>query len=382
MGAPAERPQFERALGRRLGGLVGVAALAGLAWVARDVPLALGGRLAGARAERAARSPRFRDGAFHNPASTRTMVPEPGRNLLWELVFGKQKRRPSAAVPLLRPADAPGGADQSRELNIIWYGHASALIEIEGRRVLLDPVWSERCSPSALVGPRRLHEPPVRLDELPALDAILISHDHYDHLDLPTVRELLASQSAPFVVPLGVGAHLDRWGVPAERIIELDWSESHRVGGLEITATAAQHFSGRGLRRDGTLWSSWVVAGTHRKVFYTGDSGYFAGYAAIGAEHGPFDATLVQIGAYDRAWPSIHMYPEEAVTAHLDLRGGLLIPVHWATFNLALHDWSEPVDRLWTETKARDVRLAVPRPGERVVVDDPPAVDGWWQSVA
>ncbi|KOX12213.1 MBL fold metallo-hydrolase [Micromonospora profundi] len=376
--APANRTDEERSLGRLLRGTAGLAALAGLAWVARDVPAALGGRLTGARAERAARSPQFRDGTFHNRAGTRTMVADPGRNLLRELIFGKQKRRPTAPVPLLRPS-APQATD---ELAIIWYGHATALIEIEGRRVLLDPMWSDRCSPSGLVGPRRLHEPPVRLDELPPLDAILISHDHYDHLDMATVQALTAGQSAPFLVPLGVGAHLDRWGVPAERIIELDWAESHRVAGLEITATPAQHFSGRGLRRDGTLWSSWVVAGSRRRVFYTGDSGYFDGYAAIGAEHGPFDATLIQIGAYDRAWPTIHMFPEEAVDAHQDLRGGLLIPVHWATFNLALHDWSEPVNRLWAEAKARDVQLAVPRPGERVVVADPPAVDGWWQAIA
>ncbi|MEK8106797.1 MBL fold metallo-hydrolase [Micromonospora sp. M12] len=235
------------------------------------------------------------------------------------MIFGKQKRRPSAAVPLLRPGAAT--TEAADELNIVWYGHASTLIEIEGRRVLLDPVWSDRCSPRTWSAP-----PAARATGTPRraapLDAILISHDHYDHLDMATVRALLAGQSAPFLVPLGVGAHLDRWGVPAERIIELDWSESHRVAGLEITATAAQHFSGRGLRRDGTLWSSWVVAGARRKVFYTGDSGYFDGYADIGAEHGPFDVTLMQIGAYDRAWPTIHMFPEEAVSAHLDLRVG------------------------------------------------------------
>ncbi|MFF0720003.1 MBL fold metallo-hydrolase [Micromonospora sp. NPDC003816] len=382
MRAPKE--QTGRVTGRRIAGSVaGVAALAGLAglaWAARGVPAALGGRLAGARAERAARSPQFHDGTFHNRASTRT-APVPDSNLFREMIFGKQQRRPTGAVPLVRPTPAPD-VDRARELNLVWYGHASTLIEIEGRRVLLDPVWSDRCSPSDAVGPRRLHEPPVRLDELPQLDAILISHDHYDHLDMATVRELTARQSAPFLVPLGVGAHLDRWGVPAHRVIELDWSQTHRVADLEITCTAAQHFSGRGLRRNGTLWSSWVVAGRQRKVYYTGDSGYFDGYAEIGAAHGPFDATLVQIGAYDRAWPGIHMFPEEAVAAHLDLRGGLFVPVHWATFNLALHDWSEPVDRLWAEAKARDVRLAVPRPGERVVVDDPPSVDGWWQAVA
>ncbi|GIJ27871.1 Zn-dependent hydrolase [Micromonospora qiuiae] len=379
-----ERPTTGRRISGSLAGLAalaGLASLAGLAWAARDIPVALGGRLAGARAERAARSPQFRDGTFHNRATTRAMAPAADHNLLRELIFGKQKRRPSVAVPLVRPTPAPD-VDPARELNVVWYGHATTLVEIEGRRVLLDPVWSDRCSPSAAVGPRRLHEPPVRLDELPRLDAILISHDHYDHLDMATVRELTARQSAPFLVPLGIGAHLDRWGVPADRIVELDWSQTHRVADLEITCAAAQHFSGRGLRRNGTLWSSWVVAGRQRRVYYTGDSGYFEGYAEIGAEHGPFDVTLMQIGAYDRAWPGIHMFPEEAVTAHLDLRGGLFLPVHWATFNLALHDWSEPVDRLWAEAKARDVRLAVPRPGERVVVDDPPPVDGWWQAVA
>ncbi|MFD0819498.1 MBL fold metallo-hydrolase, partial [Micromonospora zhanjiangensis] len=227
----------------------------------------------------------------------------------------------------------------------------------------------------------RLHPPPVALADLPPVDAILISHDHYDHLDLPTVRALSRGGSAPFVVPLGVGAHLERWGVPADRIVELDWDESATVAGLTLTATAARHFSGRGFSRDRTLWASWVIAGADRRVFYTGDSGYFEGYAEIGATYGPFDVTLMQIGAYDPAWPNIHMFPEEAVAAHLDLRGDVLIPVHWATFDLALHTWADPVNRLWREAKARDVRLAVPRPGERIDLADPPPLDPWWESV-
>ncbi|MFC7550566.1 MBL fold metallo-hydrolase [Plantactinospora sp. GCM10030261] len=356
-----------------------MAALGVAAWAVRDVPAAFGGRATGTRAGRVARSPQFRGGAFRNPVGTRTVVGADDRSLLRELLFGdRRRRRPGTAVPVRRPATGP----RPEGLGILWYGHASALIEIEGRRVLVDPVWSDRCSPSRLVGPRRLHPPPVPLDELPPVDAILISHDHYDHLDMATVRGLTRGQSAPFLVPLGVGAHLERWDVPADRIIELDWDETMPVAGLELTPTAARHFSGRGLRRDRTLWASWVIAGRHRRVFYTGDSGYFDGYAEIGATHGPFDATLMQIGAYDAAWPDIHMFPEEAVAAHLDLRGDLLIPVHWGTFNLALHPWDEPVNRLWREAKARDVRLAVPRPGEWVDADDPPAVDGWWQTVA
>jgi L-ascorbate metabolism protein UlaG (beta-lactamase superfamily) len=211
---------------------------------------------------------------------------------------------------------------------------------------------------------------------------VLISHDHYDHLDMESIQNLVDLQAAPFLVPLGVGAHLERWGVPATRIIELDWNEKATVAGIEFIATPARHFSGRGFSRDETLWSSWVIAGPTRKAFYSGDTGYFPGFASIGEEHGPFDVTLVQIGAYGDAWPDIHMLPEDGVATHVDVQGGLMVPVHWGTFNLALHDWAEPADRVWREAKARDVRLAVPRPGERVDVDAPPPVDGWWQAIA
>jgi L-ascorbate metabolism protein UlaG (beta-lactamase superfamily) len=283
-------------------------------------------------------------------------------------------------VPLDRPGDGPAGPDA---LRVTWYGHSSALVEIDGGRVLFDPVWGERCSPSALVGPRRLHPPPVPLTELPPVAAVVISHDHYDHLDLPTIQTLVRTQRAPFVVPLGVGSHLERWGVPADRIVELDWDEEVTVGdGLRLVAAPARHFSGRGFARDGTLWASWVLAGPTRRVFFSGDSGYFDGYAAIGRDHGPFDVTLMQIGAYGDGWPDIHMTPEQGVAAHQDLRGDLLIPLHWATFNLALHGWAEPADRVWREAKACGVRLAVPRPGATVDVDDPPLVDPWWQDVA
>jgi L-ascorbate metabolism protein UlaG (beta-lactamase superfamily) len=367
---------------RRLAGaaLVVSAATAAGAWAWRDVSEAFGAPPSGDRGERVRRSPQFRDGKFHNTVPAQLLPPGAGWQTFRELLFGKQKRKPTGIVPVV-------GADPQPELpadglHVTWYGHSSALIEIEGRRILFDPVWSDRCSPSPIVGPRRLHPPPVSLDRLPRLDAIVISHDHYDHLDMATVRTLARTQSAPFLVPLGVGAHLDRWGVPADRITELDWNDSVTVAGLRLVAAAARHFSGRAFTRDNTLWASWVIVGSRRRVFYTGDSGYFDGYAEIGAEYGPFDVTLIQIGAYGIAWPDIHMTPEDGAAAHLDLGGGLLIPLHWATFNLALHDWAEPADRIWREAKARDIRLAVPRPGERIDVDDPPAVDGWWQTIA
>jgi L-ascorbate metabolism protein UlaG (beta-lactamase superfamily) len=357
---------------------VGLGAVAAVAWAAREIPAALGGTPEG---ERIRRSPQFRDGAFRNPPGVdRGVVPTPAGSIVRELLFGGQRRHPALPIPVVAPAAAP--EPPAEGLAVTWYGHSSALVEIEGRRVLFDPVWSKRCSPSQSVGPSRMHPPPVPLETLPQVDAILISHDHYDHLDLRSIKVLARTQTAPFVVPLGVGAHLERWGIDPSRIIELDWGESASVAGLQLVATSAHHFSGRGLSRDRTLWGSWVVTGADRRMFYSGDSGYFDGYAAIGEEHGPFDLTLIQIGAYSLHWPDIHMTPEEGVSTHLDVRGGLLVPVHWATFVLAMHDWSEPVERLCTDADAREVRVAVPRPGERIDVDDPPKVDHWWREVA
>ena len=347
-----------------------------------QVPAAIGGRAAGARLERMRRSPQYQDGAFRNPVPASVVVAN-GKDIGRELLRNRATRRPSQPVPVLRPTPADLAAPPLDGLRLTWLGHATVLAEIEGHRVLLDPVWSERCSPSALVGPRRLHPVPLPLRDLPQLHAVVISHDHYDHLDMTTVRRLAALQpTVPFVVPLGVGAHLERWGVPPSRITELDWNEHTTVAGLTLTATAARHFSGRLKQDNSTLWASWVITGRVRRIFYTGDSGFFDGYAAIGRSHGPFDATLVQVGAYSPYWPDIHMTPEEGVATHLAVRGGLLVPVHWCTFNLALHTWSEPVERLAAEAAARGVDFAIPRPGQLVDVAGVPALDPWWRAVA
>ncbi|WP_328474972.1 MBL fold metallo-hydrolase [Actinoplanes sp. NBC_00393] len=338
----------------------------------------IGGKASGARLARVEASPQFTAGRFRNTVPTATglslsAIPR----VAVATLTGGAARRPHQAIPVVRTpsTDAQG-------LHVTWYGHSTAMIDIEGHRVLLDPVWSARCSPSQLAGPRRLHEPPVVLHELPPIDAVVISHDHYDHLDMTTIQTLARLHAATFVVPLGVGAHLERWGVPQDRIAELDWNESTHVGGLELVATPARHFSGRGLTRDETLWASWVIKGPTRKAFYSGDTGYFPGFAEIGAQHGPFDVTLVQVGAYGDDWADIHMVPEDGVATHLDVRGGLLIPVHWATFDLAPHRWSEPAERTWLEAKARGAQLAIPRPGERVDVDAPPEIESWWQQIA
>lgn len=347
-----------------------------LAKAAWGVPTAIGASATAIR-EVALASPRFVDNAFHNTMPAPLLQPVNLASVVFSILTRGRLGEPSGPVPLAE-ATHPTAADQ---LAITWYGHSSVLIEIDGRRVLVDPVWSDRASPSGLVGPKRMHPTPASLRELPPIDAVVISHDHYDHLDLPTIRQLSELGSASFVVPLGVGAHLRAWGVPAERVVELDWGGQARVRELILTCTEARHFSGRGLARNTTLWSSWVIAGPQHGVFFGGDTGYTPSFAEIGARFGPFNLTLLPIGAYNDQWPDVHMNPEEAVRAHGDLGGGLLVPVHWATFNLAFHEWSEPVRRLLAEAERADARVAVPMPGERFVVSDPPERD-WWSAIS
>lgn len=363
---------------------VGTAGVLGGSWVLRALhgaPSALGAGPLAIR-EVAARSPQYRDGAFVNlePSSTVDLSREQQLALLRELLLDRSATRPPKPVPVVQPAGigAPAGT-----LAATWYGHSSVLVEVDGYRVLADPIWSKRCSPSDAVGPERLHPVPAELESLPALDAVVISHDHYDHLDMATVEALARSQRCPFVVPLGVGAHLREWHIPEHRIVELDWNESTSVDELTLTCTPARHFSGRFLTRNTTLWASWVVSGPAHRVFFGGDTGYTRSFADIGVAHGPFDLTLLPVGAYHPAWPDIHMNPEEAVRAHRDLTdtaGGLLIPIHWATFRLAPHPWAEPVERLLAAAGPEQVPVAVPKPGQRVEpTPGRSAEEEWWR---
>lgn len=362
---------------------VGGASLAAGGWVlraARDAPAALGASPAAIRAA-AAGSPNYREGVFHNlePSSAIRLDAEENRLVLFEILSGNSASRPARAVPLADPRTHTGAGP----LSVTWLGHATALLEIDGYRLLTDPVWSQRCSPSQAIGPQRLHPPPLPLEALPALDAVVISHDHYDHLDMETVRSLARTQRAVFVTALGVGAHLREWGIPAQRIVELDWDSSYSIDDLTLTCAPARHFSGRFLSRNNTLWSSWVVTGPQHRAYFGGDTGYTASFADIGARHGPFDLTLLPIGAYNKSWPDIHMNPEEAVQAHRDLNptgGGVLVPIHWCTFRLAPHPWAEPAERLVVAATADDVDIAVPRPGGRVIPGGPAHLEPWWRS--
>jgi len=355
-----------------LGALLALAA--STSWLAT-----FGGRMEGPRLERARRSPHFDGERFLNPVPTRLMVPGTTWEMTRHWLFGGEERVPRRPPPVVSRRTAEYQAPPASGLRATWIGHASVLVEIDGQRILTDPVWSERASPSTLVGPRRFHPPPLPVEALPTIDLVVISHDHFDHLDMETVMAL-AARGTRFAVPLGVGAHLEAWGIAADRLVELDWGESARVGELEVVAVPARHYSGRSpLRRDATLWTSWVVKGPRHRLFFSGDTGYFDGFKAVGAAHGPFDLTLIKIGACDWTWQEIHLSPEEAVRANQDLRGRLLLPIHWGTFNLAFHSWSAPAEEALAAAQARGVAVALPRPGEWVEPDAPPQVEKWWR---
>ena len=357
-----------------------------LAFVSTEHLRAFGGEPSGARLARMRASPHFVHGHFENLEPTTLMEGKAYLGAAREWFFGRQQRTPVCPLPIVTDAGSRLATPPGTGLRITWLGHSTTLIEIDGARLLTDPIWSERASPSRWVGPRRFHPPPLALEDLPALDAVLISHEHYDHLDMRTVQAL-AARGVTFHVPLGIGAHLEAWGVPAARIVEHDWWQDAVVGaGVRVVSTPARHFNGRGVPwRDGALWTSWSILGPRHRVFFSGDTGLSEAFREIGARLGPFDVALLEIGQYHRSWGQIHLGPDGALDAFARLGARTLIPIHWATFLLAYHAWSEPAERLVSEGRRRGLTLLTPRPGEPVepgeVAGTPPtATTAWWRS--
>jgi L-ascorbate metabolism protein UlaG (beta-lactamase superfamily) len=304
------------------------------------------------------------------------------RPTLRDFLSNGNGRTPSAPLPSLDPREA-WSRKAASGLRATWLGHSTVLLEMDGHRVLTDPVWGTRASPFRLLGPKRFQPVPLRLRQMPEVDVVVISHDHYDHLDYPTIRALARHSAVPFVTSLGVGAHLQAWGVAPERITELDWWETHRVPGTGLTITAApsQHFSGRGLKdRNATLWSSMVMRSERHAVFFSGDTGLTTEYTTIRDRLGPFDLVMLEVGAFHPSWGDIHLGPVNALKAHELLGGGAFLPVHWGTFSLAMHAWDEPAETLLAEARSRDL-LLMPRLGEAVEPAVQRPVTPWWREV-
>ncbi|MDO6765478.1 MBL fold metallo-hydrolase [Agarivorans sp. 1_MG-2023] len=302
--------------------------------------------------------------------------------ILWRYVTERRvDATPTKAIPVLPLTAAALDALPVEQDSVIRFGHSSVYMLVGGQRWLIDPVFSQRTSPFSFIGPKRFHQPPLNLNELDNIDGVLISHDHYDHLDKYSIG-LLKDKVKHFVVPEGVDQHLIDWGVKPERIQSLRWWQSAEFGELSITATPTQHFSGRGLF-DGnqTLWASYVIDSPHKRIFFSGDSGYFDGFKQIGERFGPFDLTMMETGAYDKDWSAVHMTPEQTLQAHLDLRGQAMMPVHNATFDLAFHSWYEPLERISALSQQAGVELVTPKIGEVFKVGQHQPTEAWWRDL-
>ncbi|MBC8082594.1 MAG: MBL fold metallo-hydrolase [Hymenobacter sp.] len=343
-----------------------------------------GGKPTKAEVQTYAKSGHYQDGEFVNLVPTSVSTSSSLAATLWDFIFHKDPRAtPAGPLPLL-PLDSLSITRKTPDLvRVTWFGHSASLVELAGQNILLDPMLSVDLGPSAWLTPPRYNTTlPITPEQLPTIAAVLISHDHYDHLDYQTIRRI-KSKVAHFYVPLGIGPHLRKWGVAPTRITEMNWNDSVRLPGLTIVCTPSRHFSGRGLtNRNSTLWSSWVLKSATKRVFYSGDGGYGPHFRAIGAAHGPFDLALMECGQYNADWAEIHMMPEQSVQAAVDVRGRVMLPVHWAAFTEANHAWTDPIERATAAAMRQHLPLTTPRLGEPVTLGTGPLPSSpWWRPV-
>lgn len=331
----------------------------------------------GDRLSRIQDSRQYKNDIFHNLEETTLLAKGASYFGMVAKFFGKGiNREPSHPLPTVKtdlkalPSDKP---------MVIWFGHSSFLISIGGKKILADPIFSERPSPVQYAGSKSYPGTMVySTEDFPTLDLVVISHDHYDHLDYNTIMQL-KEKTTLFCVPLGVGEHLLHWGIPANQIKEYDWWEGEMVlPGIDLTCTPARHFSGRGLRNNKTLWASFVLKTGGYSIFIGGDSGYDGSFKEIGEQFGPFDLAMLECGQYDIQWPDIHMMPEQTVQASLDLKAKVFLPIHWGKFTLSLHPWKDPIERAVKRAEVLNVKITTPRIGEPILLGEPVPDDHWW----
>jgi L-ascorbate metabolism protein UlaG (beta-lactamase superfamily) len=326
--------------------------------------------------ERIRTSPNYSAGRFQNLMETRMDLNlKSGLSVMKEWIFSDNARKPTNPLPVGFGESVP---DNGHNPFVTWYGHSTVMLEMEGKKILIDPMLGSASSPVSFLSRRFKYQRPIDIDGLPEIDAVVISHDHYDHLDYPTIKAI-KNRVGHFYTPLGVGAHLRKWGVDASRITELDWWEATQMEGIQLIAAPARHFSGRGINdRDKTQWASWVLLGTEYRVYFSGDSGYGPHFSEIGDRFGPFDFAMIECGQYNEKWQVIHMMPEESVQACIDVGGKVMMPIHWGAFNLSLHAWTDPVVRATAEAQRVGISIATPVIGQRFSIHRPVPDAVWW----
>ena len=341
----------------------------------------IGGKVSGERLTRARSAQNYENGVFVNSILTKMDMPFKTLMGVFKHYLFEDKKVKSPQQEIVTNPFSKKDFEEKEGTLLVWFGHSTILMKVNGYTILTDPVLvGKRASMFSFMGPKRFnYKNHIEVAELPKIDFVLMSHDHYDHLDYPTIKALSKSVDK-FYMPLGVGAHFESWGVPAQNIVEFEWWDEIELENLKLAFTPTRHFSGRALRdRFKTLWGSWVIKG-EQNIFFSGDSGYFPGFKEIGEKYGPFDLTFMECGAYNEAWSEIHMFPEESAQAHLDVRGNLMMPIHWGKFDLSLHPWKESVNRLIKKAGEENIQLVTPQIGEIVSYSDTIETTKWWES--
>jgi len=327
-------------------------------------------------------SPQFKKGRFRNYNFVRadmsfSKLPQ----LMKESLFSGLDKVPDINLPQVQRRKEEFEITTDDSLRMTWFGHSAYLVEMEGKKIFFDPMLGAAASPIFLAVRRFNQTLPLRAEDLPELDAVVFTHDHYDHLDYSTILKI-KDKVKHFYTPLGVGDHLIKWGVSPDKVTQLDWWQNIKIDHLKLICTPTQHFSGRTIKdRDRTLWSSWVLQSQHKNIFFNGDSGYFKGFKEIGDKYGPFDVCFMECGQYHYMWKENHMLPEETAQAFLDLQGEILIPLHWGSFSLAPHDWHDPIERLSAACDSLNIDLITPKIGQTVIHDKDMQVDKWWKTL-
>lgn len=333
-----------------------------------------------AHLEKIKKSMNYGDGQFINLIPTSMDMSVAGMaSAAYQILFKNNNKKPGKPLPVKFEKETKPMSDAGAK--ITWYGHSAVLLEMEGKNILIDPMLGNAASPVSFTTKRFDYQLPIDIDQIPKIDAIIMSHDHYDHLDYPSIMKL-KDRVGHFYTPLGLGAHLQRWGIDASKITELDWWESAKLGGLELVATPARHFSGRGISdRNKTLWASWAILGKQERIYFSGDSGYGPHFKQIGEKYGPFDFAMMECGQYNEQWEAIHMMPEQTIQASMDVQSKVMMPIHWSAFTLALHSWTDPVERAVKAAKTHEVNIITPQIGRRFSPGDAQLHEYWWRSL-